>query len=50
MGTIALLGRQKPNCSSQMEVVQRAKDLADGFGADMGMDLGGLNLSRGSQR
>ena len=37
---ISLLGRAKPHSGSEVQVVQRAADLADGLGADMGVDLG----------
>ena len=36
------IGEQKPNFSSQVEVIQGVPDLANGFGADMGVDLRGL--------
>lgn len=42
MVTIPLLGSVKPHRASQVRVVQSASDLANGFGADMGVDLGGF--------
>lgn len=42
VGTIPLLGRVKPHRCSKVQVIQWAADLADGLGADMGVDLGGL--------
>ena len=42
VGTIPLLERVKPHSRSEVQVIQRAADLADRFGADMGVDLCGL--------
>ena len=36
---ISLLGRVKPHSGSEVQVVQRTADLADGLGTDMGVDL-----------
>jgi hypothetical protein len=40
VGTISLLGRGYPHWSSQVQVVKWTADLANGLGADMGVDLG----------
>jgi hypothetical protein len=42
VGTIPLLERVKPHSRSEVQVIQRAADIADRFGADMGIDLCGL--------
>lgn len=39
VGTISLLGMVKPHSGSEVQVVQWAADIADGLGADMGVDL-----------
>lgn len=40
--TIILLGHVKPSRHLDVQVLQRAADLTQGFGADMRVDLGGF--------
>ena len=40
--TIALLGHVKPNRHLEVQVLQRAADLPQSFGADMCVDLRGF--------